>query len=1178
MNKRTKSPMSRTHTSDCLETAHSSSFIDNEFSKLEKTTAEMRPDLETRQAQAMREVNQFYESGTQSEVDDLLSQYELETQASCISKELTFAPDDLLDYVIIKMPEFEKLGINMLDIGQIIRELTIGIFVYNSLPSVEFLPCKQDIQTSRVHIPMPYKNTKIGCLMFKLLYKTNLIYHGSRFREESAGADGEQRKVYTDSFAYRRGMYERYEKKVVACQGCSGLDSLKNGTIYDSLVQSLVDVDLIQTKTPPSLAEKTREFTMQANPKSQSPSAEFEKLLEHHFFEINLSTHLEQDLDSSKRSIIIKATRDFDKPVTMDVINPIPEKIIAPEIFDRFQRIIEFHKDFVLEKLEKEALTGQEKYLLHFSNALVGILIRLKKRGFMPRVDDLFYMEIMEKHANDINEKVPCKIPPFITAGPFAFKQVMRGRGRLTLGHNLSYLPKNPDGPKFKDPFGIQTTLEAIKSKKKSSIFGTVWFSVQREASLEAEKEELVEAHKSMRDSKLFKRNSQGGKSLQKSAIWSDLREVLEDFTDPISGYVLPGLERFRSESLMEACRSCCLLGRGVRLFHVMIKLMKGGEGMVLDQFNKTLMHYCCAYNRPFMVSALLKTAADFTVGRVNAKTIDRDFSTTAVHESIRCNAAECFKKLVETNQKRRKQGIMKMEVLSLLNYEHHFPVHSIVRYNRTRWLEYFNDLVGKLLSKDDSPGVPTNNQYYLVHLAAMYGNIDYMKNFTKMDDELYLETGKDCKSVLHLAIEYQQVKILQFFKPFERKQFVLDNLKLSLPMLTQDTEIADDEIILAVASEVCDAGNENNFFDGESLSNIDESFLDDAITVLANSILTRNLNDSTCIELVKVIMYKWMNKTANLKSKILIVLTDLVSEVIETRKKYSTDFINQLETSCNFLINQNFTIISTVSQLYLLISKFLAIPSYDHSNFLDLLSNERIFDQALKHFYTAVDQKEDMVVVAVLRFYTAVSHQSEILRNKFLNEPNFINTCLSLLSYQQSDQVCVVACHFFYAFCDNHRKIQLKLISSPIYLQEKIRPVLRNFKTEVKIAAVRATWSLVTGQNENKQRRVAAKFGMREINRMLMSTPREQEKSDQALAVRAECHKLQGLGMTVLRAYCKKWATAQMICSEKETLVNLRCLIMRYLKPGESSPTVRSKVFTKLRFGCLKSVILGIF
>ena len=203
-------------------------------------------------------------------------------------------------------------------------------------------------------------------------------------------------------------MYERYEKKVANCK-VAGLDAesqLSTGTLYDSLVQSLVDVDLIPMKTPPSMADRTREFHMQANPISQPPSAEFNLLLDHHFFELKVSTLLEEDLESSKRSMLLKVSSDYERPVEMDFINPLPEKMIAPEHFDRFRRIIGFHKKFVLEKLKNEALTKKEKYLLHFANAVCVVLLRLKRRGFQPRVDEIFYNEIQEKHQTDINEKV----------------------------------------------------------------------------------------------------------------------------------------------------------------------------------------------------------------------------------------------------------------------------------------------------------------------------------------------------------------------------------------------------------------------------------------------------------------------------------------------------------------------------------------------------------------------------------------------------------------------------------------------------------------------------------------------------------------------------------------------------------------------------------------------------
>lgn len=117
--------------------------------------------------------------------------------------------------------------------------------------------------------------------------------------------------------------------------------------------------------------------------------------------------------------------------------------------------------------------------------------------------------------------------------------------------------------------------------------------------------------------------------------------------------------------------------------------------------------------------------------------------------------------------------------------------------------------------------------------------------------------------------------------------------------------------------------------------------------------------------------------------------------------------------------------------------------------------------------------------------------------------------------------------------------------------LQEKIRPVLRNYKTEVKIAAIKATWSLSTGQSHSRQRRIAAKFGIREINRMLLSSSRNTKDDGET---NENIQILQMLGLTILRSYCYKWPSGQIICSAQETLINLRQLLIIFLIPGKSS------------------------
>lgn len=267
--------------------------------------------------------------------------------------------------------------------------------------------------------------------------------------------------------------------------------------------------------------------------------------------------------------------------------------------------------------------------------------------------------------------------------------------------------------------------------------------------------------------------------------------------------------------------------------------------------------------------------------------------------------------------------------------------------------------------------------------------------------------------------------------------------------------------------------------------------------------------------------------------------------------------------------------------------------------------------------FFKTIEFQEDELIIALLQFFTAFAEQKDesmLSSNMQENNPNafdidyqpnkevknrtfdanfvknvtayakikplkqqfidmlfndserfgqFLPTCLELLQYQKSDRVVIATCHFFYSLCNRNREIQ-KIMMGPVWkLQEKIRPVLRNYKTSVKIAAIRATWSLSTGQAPNIQRRIAAKFGIREINRMLLSS--SMNKKDEGESIE-NIQRLQMLGLTILRAYCSRWPSGQLICSTPATLINLRQLLIIFMIPGKSSPRFQILLLKTLR------------
>ena len=238
-----------------------------------------------------------------------------------------------------------------------------------------------------------------------------------------------------------------------------------------------------------------------------------------------------------------------------------------------------------------------------------------------------------------------------------------------------------------------------------------------------------------------------------------------------------------------------------------------------------------------------------------------------------------------------------------------------------------------------------------------------------------------------------------------------------------------------------------------------------------------------------------------------------------------------------------------------------------DESVFSSNTENPNNFNINYQPSFEVKNRTFNKSFVKNLIFYNKIKPlKIQFVDSLFEDEKNFgrfLPKIMELLQYQKSDRVVIATCHFLYSVCNRNLKIQKIMIGPEWTLQEKIRPVLRNYKTSVKIAAIRATWALSTGQAANCQRRIAAKFGIREINRMLLSS--SMNKKDEGESVE-NIQRLQMLGLTILRAYCSRWPSGQVICSTPATLINLRQLLIIFMIPGKSSPRFQILLLKTLR------------
>jgi hypothetical protein len=84
------------------------------------------------------------------------------------------------NHVLILMPYDESIpNIDYREVHQIIRELTIGIFVLNQYPSL-ILDANFDESTTCV-LPSAYQDTKLGQIMINTDYWLKALWHGLSF-------------------------------------------------------------------------------------------------------------------------------------------------------------------------------------------------------------------------------------------------------------------------------------------------------------------------------------------------------------------------------------------------------------------------------------------------------------------------------------------------------------------------------------------------------------------------------------------------------------------------------------------------------------------------------------------------------------------------------------------------------------------------------------------------------------------------------------------------------------------------------------------------------------------------------------------------------------------------------------------------------------------------------------
>ena len=283
-------------------------------------------------------------------------------------------PDEQGRYLIV-FPHAGNKPFHLQELHQIVRELTIGIYVFNQMPSVQLSPNYD--QSTSVILPSAYTNTLVGQVLISVDYFMKCLLHGAMVPIDHVGIFNERwRKLSpTDvqgiSDAFKEAGYSKMSSDLELGKDLYVLPKKP----FIRHPANGVDVKLAEEELLPRLTAE-EEYTVQER-------------------------HIQRDiflryLDSAGVSLVAENKSILQDGYMFVVENEVdvytsvlPKEDISKDLLQRLHAYLQLQRDFVREKLELKSSISYNLKLLKFIGFMVTLLVTLKKHHKVIDVDKL---------------------------------------------------------------------------------------------------------------------------------------------------------------------------------------------------------------------------------------------------------------------------------------------------------------------------------------------------------------------------------------------------------------------------------------------------------------------------------------------------------------------------------------------------------------------------------------------------------------------------------------------------------------------------------------------------------------------------------------------------------------------------------------------------------------------
>uniref|UniRef100_A0A8C5WFU7 Ankyrin and armadillo repeat containing n=1 Tax=Leptobrachium leishanense TaxID=445787 RepID=A0A8C5WFU7_9ANUR len=343
-----------------------------------------------------RHAQDFFDKYDRSEIQELLAHTSNSWLVSMDDAHLPLhLPSGLItqlnnitqENILLLAPVDPDVKLDCREVHQIIRELTVGIYCFNQIPSIS-LDANYDCSTS-CQLPPAYFDTRVGQIMISVDYMIKALWHGSYMAKDKRTRFSD---LWRSIFDIGSNGYPQTKKDMFAEFSSSGLIDLFIEPEFDGIYYKTFDVD--PTYEPNSMDEKNlfMNYTDSMTIKMTCFTLQVQRLKNLFVYE-----------GSYLLSTVIKLTEEF----------------LDPAIYQRLQQRLTAHQMLVKENLEKKAEIRKNIAYLKLISFLVPFLLGLKKQLKVPD-----FSALLQPFSDD-KVKTERELPPLMLGPDYKCQHFM---------------------------------------------------------------------------------------------------------------------------------------------------------------------------------------------------------------------------------------------------------------------------------------------------------------------------------------------------------------------------------------------------------------------------------------------------------------------------------------------------------------------------------------------------------------------------------------------------------------------------------------------------------------------------------------------------------------------------------------------------------------------------------